>query len=254
MPKAVVAVMLAAALLASAAVAVAVPGSQTQSYRQSFKAKTSNTSTASTFSESSTDPGNTGGNGQPVPASEIDLAFPAGSVVDYTAMPVCKARDDRITQSGGTACPKKTQVGSGSATASVPFPGYAPIDVQLTAWNGRRQIIVYGKPAVGQPFVLRAKVTGNPKNRPTLVTEVPPNCVAPSVRSGNTCSNPNGGPAQQAVLTSFTLKTSKSGTSKKPYVRTPKKCVRSKGWVFTATFKYQDGTSRSMTSRSPCRK
>src|SRR5947209_14014027 len=140
--------MLAAALLVTAAVAFSVPASQTQTYTENFKAKTSNTSTATSFSESSSDPNNTQNNGQPIPANEVDVTFPPGGVLDYTAVPVCTATDNQITQSGGTACPSKTKIGNGTATASLPFQGSQPISVQLTAWNGKKQLIIYVKPSI----------------------------------------------------------------------------------------------------------
>ena len=52
----------------------------------------------------------------------------------------------------------------------------------------------------------------------------------------------------------FTLKTKKSGSSKKPFMQSPATCPASKTWLFKAKLTYADGTSANKTTTTPCSK
>lgn len=247
-----------AVALTVSAVALAVPTSQTLTFKETFAVKKPGKSTATTFSTSSSNPGDPGHNNQPYASKEVDIKFPAGSSIDTTAVPVCTATDNQIIQSAGKACASKTKIATGSATADLEQPGSATINVNVVGFNGKKQLILYVQPSIGQQFVLRPKLKGNVKNGPTLVTTVPPQCLpANTTKPVSQCKTPAGQPAQQAVLTSFSLKTiaktSGKGSKAKNYLTTPKKCPAG-GWKFSAVFKYEDGTSRSISSKSPCTK
>ena len=63
---------------------------------------------------------------------------------------------------------------------------------------------------------------------------------------------PNG---REAALTSLTVRLRAAGTNRRPWVRTPPSCPRSRSWRFVYDIDYDDppGPQRPF-SRSPCRR
>jgi hypothetical protein len=244
------------ALVGALALAVAAIafGATTQTYSQTFSKSNAGASTGTSFKTSSSDPANPK-NQQPKAVREFDIKFPAGSKVNYKAVPVCNASDDDIlTNPPGSpqaAC-KKSVIGSGKASARLPF-AVPDIQATVTAFNAKKALILYVQPQGSNSFVLRPKFKGNVNNGPTLATKVPPNCIPPSTNQGGFCRNAPGGPVQdEAILNHFELKTLANKKGKNVLMTTPKKCKGT--WTFTANLTYADGTKVSVQSKQPCKK
>jgi hypothetical protein len=226
-------------MLAAAAIAMATT---TATYSQKYSSTKTNKSVGTSFSTASTEDQNAANNNQPKSTREFDVTFPKGTKIDYTAAPVCKNLDE----TAANPCPKNTKVGDGHAKVLLPFPGTAPIDATVTAYNRVKGLFLYVVPSVGAPVVLKPAYKGL-----TLKTATPPNCLAGTNQNGQ-CVNNDGSKGQEAVLTEFDLKTKAIHKGKKNYLTSPKACAKG-GWKFTAKITYSDGTSTTLNSLSACK-
>src|SRR5690242_20369259 len=144
MRKLVVGALVGVLALAVAAIALA---DTTQTYSQKFTSSKAGKSVGTIFSTDSTDPSNTANNSQPKAVRTFDIKSPAGTAVNNKAVPLCKASDDQMIQKGGKpACPKSV-IGSGSAKVSLPFPGSAPVNATVTAFNAKKALVLYVDPS-----------------------------------------------------------------------------------------------------------
>ncbi len=239
-------------VLALAVAAIAIADTQ-QTYTQSFSQKKANRSTGTSFVTESSDASNTANNSQPKSVRVFNIKFPAGSAVDSKGTVECKATDDQMIQAGGKPACKKSVVGAGKARVKLPVPGSADIAATVTAFDAKKGLVLYVDPSpIAQPIILRPKFKGNLKNGPTLSTVVPPNCLPPATNQGGQCKKQDGSAGQEAILSHFDLKTVPKKKGKHVLIRTPKKCKGT--WLFKATLKYADGSSKSIKSLMACRK
>jgi hypothetical protein len=231
-------------VLAVAAVAMATT---TTTFSQKYTSKKTNTSVGTSFATTSTEDQNAEKNHQPKSTRQFNITFPAGSKVDYTAAPVCKNLDE----SANDPCPKNTKIGSGHAQVILPFPGFATINADVTAYNRKNGLFLYVLAPGQAPVVLKPVFKGL-----TLKTTTPPNCVASTNQNGH-CVNNDGSEGVEAVLSEFDLKTKAvtkgKGKKKKTYLTTPKSCPKG-GWIFKAEITYDDGSKVKPESASPCKK
>ena len=222
---------------------------------------------------SSSDPDNPK-NGQPDALRRLDLDFPAGSKVDPTTVPYCKATDTELEQEGPSACPGRTKIGTGHATAKFPSataPNGQPLpdpQVDVQAFNRKGGLLLHLQPKIGDvnsnPIILRPKWIGTLTNGPVLRTDIPPNCLPPAQNVNGTCRDPStGAEGDEVILNSFQLTTqAKSRTVivrrngkrvrvKKILIKTPGKCP-SGGWEFKGKFTYKSGELKNISYKDNC--
>jgi hypothetical protein len=235
-------------VLAVAAVAMATT---TTTFDQKYidaKGKVSKKTGASvgtSFSTTSTEDANPDKNNQPKSTRQFNITFPAGTKVDQKAAPQCKNLDE----SANDPCPKNTKIGSGHAKVRLPYPGFADIDALVTAYNRKGGLFLYVVPQFPNqaPVVLKPKFDGL-----TLKTSTPPNCVASTNQNGR-CVDSSGNPGTEAVLVEFDLKTKATKKGKHTFLKSPTKC-KGGSWTFKANITYDDGSSVSKSSKTPCKK
>jgi hypothetical protein len=233
-------------MLAVAAVALATT---TTTFEQKYTSSKPGKSTGTSFKTTSSEDNNPEKNNQPKSTREFDIKFPAGTKIDYTAAPVCKNLDE----SSNDVCPKNTKIGTGHAKVLLPYPGFVPIDADVTAYNRKKGLWLYVVPNFPNqaPVVLKPKYVGL-----TLKTATPPNCIASTNQNGH-CVNSDGSEGAEAVLTEFDLKTKPiakgKGKKRKVYLQTPKKCTKA-GWTFKASITYDDGSSVHPSFTQKCTK
>lgn len=242
MRKLLIGAIAGAVVLAVAAIAMA---ETTTTFSQKYTSKKTNASVGTSFATTSSESDNEQKNHQPKSTREFDITFPAGTKINYKAAPVCKNLDE----SSDKPCPDNTKVGSGHAKVLLPFQNTAPIDADVTAYNRVNGLFLYVVPRVqGQaPVVLKPTYHGL-----TLKTATPPNCIVSSNQNGH-CVNNDGSEGVEAVLTEFDLKTKAIKKGKKVYLKSPPKCPKA-GWVFTAHITYDDKSTVTKKSVSPCKK
>jgi hypothetical protein len=223
-----------------AVVAIAYAETQT-TYDQKYTTNKAGKSVGTVFDTTSIDPDNTEENQQPAKTRKLVIGFPAGTKIDQGVKPYCANLQEDDPE--GQVCPKKTQIGTGTAEVRLKFPGGAPIPADVTAFNRKKGLWLYVVPRqAGQaPVVIKPTFKGL-----KLTTNLVPLCVL------NDCAT-NG----EAVLTKFHLDTKafKKGKGKKTryFIKSPKTCTKA-GWKFTAAFTYDDGTTKNLESVQTCRK
>ena len=242
MRKLLIGALMGALMLAVAAIALA---DTTTTFSQKYTKATVKTSVGTKFSTSSKEDGNAENNHQPKSTRQFNITFPAGTVINYKAVPVCKNLDETAEN----PCPKNTKVGSGSADALLPNPGLPPIPSDVTAYNRKNGLWLFVQPQVqGQaPVILKPAFSDL-----TLKTKIPPLCVASTNQNGQ-CVNNDGSAGKEVVLTRFELTTKPFKTRKGTYIRSPGKCTK-KGWTFVANLKYADGTTGKFKSTQKCKR
>jgi hypothetical protein len=256
MRKLIVGAVIGALALALTAIAMA---ESVQHYSQTYTQKKLSVSTGTNFSTDSIDEANPK-NKQPKRTTQFDITFPAGTKIDYKALPVCTATEEEFSAATNPddACPAKAKIGAGNVRARIPFalPSGEELTGTVTGYNGKKQLllwVVIQSPIGNQTLLIKGKLGAGAA--PTLKTTVPASCVPPGIPT-NQCKDGNGN-SQYAILTFFSLKTkaatSGKGKNKKTYMKTPAKCTGGK-WTFTAKLKYDDGTTFTENSDTPCKK
>jgi hypothetical protein len=251
----------------SLAVAAVALGATTQRFKQTFTKQTPNTSTGIAVDLSSSNPENTEKNGQPEALRQLDLKFAKGTDVNPAAVAKCGASNVELEQQGADACPDKSSIGTGSATAkfaSPTTPDGRPLpdpQVVVEAFNARGGLVLHLQPSIGgqpsNPIILRPRWRGDLTGSPTLRTTIPPNCEPPAARDANgVCRKSDGSEGNEIILNSFKLNTlAKSkgkGKRKKNLIETPRKCRGA--WTFTGVFRFADGSTQTLKSKDACRR
>jgi hypothetical protein len=243
-----VAALMGTAALVYAAVALAT-GTQ-QFYTDTFGTKKPGKATTTHIDLHSTDPTNTSHNSAPDPARKVVIQFPKGANIDPKAAPTCSATALDFQNKGAGACPSKTIVARGSASANSTFPSVGEIAATVTGFNGKnKKLMLYVQPSPGapaQPFVISAAVSGSSKSGIKLTTTPPPNCLPPG--SPPSCAS------GEAPLDKFILNTLNKRSGKHVFLTTPKTCPKSKVWQFKATITFKTDGTKSYTANSPCTK
>jgi hypothetical protein len=227
----ITAAVLAAAMLLS--VSIALASSQfKQTANVTLTATKAGKTTGFKVSLLSSDPGEPGG--KPQALKTLTIVFPAKTKFNFksNAIAQCKASDTEIKATGGAACPAKSRIGSGSASANG-APVFPAIPENATAYAGANNIVFLLSPKgpAGSVIVLRGAVSAN-----KVTTEVPPIVVG----------------GLTIVITELKLAVNKIGGGKQAFV-TSGKCTGGKFKV-SSKFLYQTGATLTLASSSKCSK
>jgi hypothetical protein len=153
----------------------------------------------------------------------------------HDAMPVCDASDTDFSVAGLDACPPRTALGSGTATAITGFgPPLDPLETDIHMFHGRgEELYVYTPPGASRPVyaVARARVRGS-----TIVDDptYPPGFPPPDGKSAIRRLDVRYAPASPG------------------YITTPATCPRAGRWMSHVDLSYTDGSSDSADSHTPC--
>ncbi|HYM46210.1 MAG TPA: hypothetical protein VES65_08645 [Solirubrobacteraceae bacterium] len=200
----------------------------TQEAKITLTATKAGKSTGFKASLKSADPGAV----QPQGLKTLTVTFPTNTKFNFksTAIKQCKASSTEIKATLGSACPAKSKLGVGTATANG-APVLPVIPENVTAYAGKNEIVFFLSPSgpVGQLLVLRGKVSAN-----KLTVAVPVIKEA----------------GLNIVITSLKLTIKAVGSGKQAFV-TAGKCT-SKKFVVKSSFVYQTGAKLSRSSSSKC--
>jgi hypothetical protein len=171
---------------------------------------------------------------QPQGLKKLTITLPPATRFNFgsSAIKQCKASDVEIKATLGSACPSKSRIGAGTASANA-APVIPLIPENAKAYAGKNQIIFLLTPAAsaGQVLVLHGKVSAN-----KVTTEVP------VINSGGL----------NVVITSLNLAVKTIGSGTKAFI-TAGRCTGGR-FVVKSSFLYQGGATLAITSSSACSK
>jgi hypothetical protein len=220
---------LVAVMLAATGVALASSQFQ-QTAKVTLSATKPNASSGIKAFISSSDPG--APFAQPQGLKTLTLIFPIGTKFNFRskALVQCKASDTEIKATSGSACPSKSRLGAGNATANG-APVLPNLPESVTAFAGNNEVILLLLPKVvgGTTLVLHGKVSAN-----RMATEVPVLQQGPI----------------NIVLTELKLAVKAIGKGSTMFIRAGK-CTKKK-FVVKSSFVYQTGAKLTLTSSSRC--
>jgi hypothetical protein len=173
--------------------------------------------------------------GKPSPVRREVFTFPAGTTYDETVVPDCNASDAEILALGKDACPPASHMGGSIGdTAITGFPG-PETAVDVDGWDQHGDLVLWGR---DHQFGIGAVTHAVRKNQ-TVTVEVPLTPGAP----------PDGGSLRR-VHHVFPARSA----GKRAYMRTPRKCPRSRVWTFRAQFTFADGAVERDVYQMPCKR
>src|SRR3954451_12388017 len=180
---------------------------------------------------------------KPYAVSRFVVTYPAGTAIDTTAAPQCKASDAELELEGGAACPADTRVGGGtivsdSGGSAGPFPRF--IDNAVDQFNNQEEVVGVGQ-ATNAPVIpgVTRTVTRTQISGTTYSTDFP--------------AFPTGQPPDgYSALKTLRLSSQPYVLNGKAVLRTPSTCPPKGYWVNTVTLTYHDGVVQTVASRSPC--
>jgi hypothetical protein len=234
-------VLVGALALAVSAVAVASPQfKQTASLKYTTKKAQKPAGVSAELH--ATDPGAQPPGAQPG-VSTLKINF-KGSKANTKVGTVCKLPKDQAE-----SCPGESKVGEGTASANL--VGTNTATGQKTVVRGLKQTATAYQATGGFYFVVKGTTL------PTTAI-LKAGLSSKGVLSVNVLRDlpvlPGG---NKIVLTDFTISIEKvttgKGKKRKALITTPK-CPKSKKFTTVASFKYEDGTSKKVTSKQKCKK
>lgn len=232
--KLTAAVLAAAMLVTTAIAALALASAQfKQTAKVTLTAKREGASTGFKANLQSSDLG--APLEKPQGLKTLTITFPSKTKFNFKtkALTVCKATDIEIKATGGKACPAKSKLGSGGATANG-APVFPKISESVVAFAGSNQILFLLAPKVlggpGATLVLHGKVSAN-----KITTEVPPIAVG----------------GLTIVITGLELSIKSVGSGKTTWA-TAGKCAKGK-FTVKSGFLYQTGEKLTISSSSSCK-
>jgi hypothetical protein len=197
---------------------------------------------------------------KPSPLTKTVMRFNKGGQYNARYLPKCDA--DELRSQGPSACPSRSRIGSGTATADA-RPVLANVNAKITIFNGGRskgvdRVILYAVPDISSPITLVGTLKNKRKGHYDylLTFNVPPIPTLPG--------QPN------ASVTSVETKTFRRTVKRKrvrirrhgrvsrrtirvPLIAAPRHCKRKK-WYAEGTFTYQSGQSIKKTISARCRR
>jgi hypothetical protein len=168
------------------------------------------------------------------PQRRVEIVFPRGTRLDTGAVRPCRASDLALLVDGSRACPRRSRVGSGSATLYV-GPGMTTnVDVGVYAAPGALVLLYGGEPHTVVLNLARGKVI---RNRVVF--------AAPVMRRLS---------GLKASITRLRLRLAAAGDSGRALIRAPRTCPPGGRWTFAylSHYDWPFGVQRS-TSSTPCR-
>jgi hypothetical protein len=163
--------------------------------------------------------------------TSVTLTLPAGTKINKNAVTICPGDSASVSDTPGgaeKACPASSQLGTGLAEVML---GDNETTFDITIWNQQTgpliELSVNGEPAFTSP----GQVSGNKITWPLRLAE-----------------------QVQAKTKSFGLEFVKRGTAKKPYLRTPSTCPKSKRWKGALSATVSGGGTIKLPAGARCTK
>lgn len=231
---------LAAGALVLLALAVTAVGATLNEHKfsMSFSKKTPATSTGIKFSTDRYTYKAPASDEKANPVTKIVFTLAPGTRTDPSVVPLCK--QSALEESGATACPKGSKVGTGKAVVITGVDIFDPVeeDVAIFATRGGLLAHLTGLQSAVIPLTLK----GN------KLTAVVPRVCLPGGTPADDCSK------GEAVLTELTATLAARSKGRKALVRTPPTCPSTRKWVSKAAYQFRSGDKETKTSVTTCKR
>jgi hypothetical protein len=176
-------------------------------------------------------------NAKPIPIRREVFTFPAGTTYDESVVPDCNASDAEILLLGKSACPDDSHLGGSIGDTSMTgFPGPPETAVDVDGWDQKGDLVLWGR---DHQFGIGA-VTHARRKGQVVTVEVPRTPGGP----------PDGENALRRVHHVFPARSA----GRRAYMRTPRKCPKSRVWTFRAEFTFADGAVERDVYRMRCKR
>ncbi len=222
-------------LLLLASVAIAVPQDR-QSIRAELTTDRPGTSTGTQMTMRFADPEKP--KGKPYAVDKVVIESPPGTRFDNSALPQCLASDAELMARGEAACPPGSIVQRGRLVLDTGSPLLVPrlMHFRTTTFNTEGGFVSLGE---AEDFFFRGVVRSR-IHRNTVTVDY---ADAPGF----------GGPDSESAMKTMLTSGPALGSAGRPFIRTPRRCPRSRRWTTRFTFIYHDGVRQTETTRAPCR-
>jgi hypothetical protein len=176
---------------------------------------------------------------KPPAVRRVVIEAARGARWDTSVPDRCVASDAELMTLGEAACPPGSKVGDGQVSVDTGLPGPARfIQVDVDFFNNTGQLIFLNtERASGARTVIRGVVNGR-----RIVTDVTTLPGTP----------PDGGAIDTVHIHDPAISSGRRH-HRRAYLRTPRRCPRSRHWTNAITFAYGDGVAQTVTTASPCR-
>ena len=174
---------------------------------------------------------------KPIPVRREVFTFPAGTTYDESVVPDCNASDAEILALGKSACPPGSRLGgSHGDTSMTGFENGGETAVDVDGWDQHGDLVLWGR---DHQFGIGAVAHARRKGQ-VVTVEVPRTPGGP----------PDGENALRRVHHLFPARS----RGKRAYMRTPRKCPKSRVWTFRAAFTFADGVVERDVYRMRCKR
>jgi hypothetical protein len=197
---------------------------------------------------------------KPSPLQRTVMRFNKGGQYNARYLPKCKAQ--ALRSKGPSACPKRSRIGSGTATADA-RPVLANVKAKLTIFNGSRRkgadrVILYAVPEISSPITLVGEVKKKPKGRYdyVLTFDVPPIPTLPGQPNASVTSVRT--KTLRRIVKRKRVRIRRRGrvsrrTARVPLIAAPRSCKR-KRWYAEGVFAYESGETITKVISTRCRR
>jgi hypothetical protein len=197
---------------------------------------------------------------KPSPLRKTVMRFNRGGQYNARYLPRC--RHHVLRSKGPSACPKRSRIGSGTATADA-RPVLADVKAKLIIFNGGRskgadRVILYAVPEISSPITLVGSVKKKPKGRYdyVLIFDVPPIPTLPGQPNASVTSVQT--KTFRKIVERKRVRIKRHGrvsrrTVRVPLIAAPRRCKRGR-WYAEGSFAYESGETIKRTISTPCRR
>lgn len=182
------------------------------------------------------DPANAGG--KPHSVDKLIVEAAPGTRIDQFALPRCEASDLDLMARGEMACPQRSRIQEGRIVLDTGSPLGIPrlMHLRTATFNAPGGFVSIGE---AEELMFRGVVRSQIRGRTVTVdyADVPG----------------YGGPDGQSAMTRMFSAGPRLTRGRRAFIRTPRRCPRSRRWRTRYTFIYHDGLRQTETTRAPCR-
>ncbi len=198
---------------------------------------------------------------KPSPLRRVVIRFNKGGRFNGRRLPKCDP--SKLRDRGPTACPRRSKIGSGTATADARPIVSGPVHANLSIYNGKRRqghdaILIYAVPDISSPITLTGTLDKKRSRRYDyrLTFDVPPIPTLPGQPNASVTSVYT--KTYRRIVKRKRIRVRSGGkvrrrTVRVPLIAAPTVCKHRK-WYAEGAFTYESGQTVERTISTRCRR